>query len=158
LSDFAKISVDSDKKAVESVQNGAIVVIIAVFLNLFCSISSSISYILILFYISLYITPILIIAGYGLMIFGYLKLTNSETFPTKAKAGAQILYIATILATVATILTTIDTVIMINSDFAMFSRNPYLYFPAAILTIISSSLVLWGWVKIKNVKPVVSNE
>ncbi|MDR0754065.1 MAG: hypothetical protein LBF04_01615 [Prevotellaceae bacterium] len=120
LTDFSKILEASDRNAVESVRNGAIIMIAGAVVD-----------VLIWGLLGL----ILYIVGFILMMMGYSKLKNSPTFPQKARNGASKLFTAMLLSLVGAIVGLIPIVGgFIN----------------AILSIIAFFFILSGWATIRD--------
>jgi uncharacterized membrane protein len=120
LTGFSKILEASDRNAIESVRNGAVVMIVGAIVD-----------VLIWGFIGL----IVYIVGFILMMMGYSKLKNSPTFPQKARNGASKLFTAMLLSLIGAVLGLIPLVGgFIN----------------AILGIIAFFFILSGWATIKN--------
>ncbi|MDR2292542.1 MAG: hypothetical protein LBE11_03610 [Prevotellaceae bacterium] len=120
LTNFSKILEMSDRNAVESVRNGAIVMIVGAVVD-----------VLIWGFIGL----IIYIVGFILMIMGYSKLKNSPTFPQKARNGASKLFTAMLLSLIGAILGLIP---LIGG------------FINAILAIVAFFFILSGWATIRD--------
>jgi hypothetical protein len=120
LTNFSKILDNSDRNAVESVRNGAIVMLVGYIVDVF---------------ISGFVGIILYIVGFILMLLGYSRLKSSPTFPEKARYGASKLFTAMILSLIGAILWFIPLAGGIIN---------------AILSIIAFFFVLSGWASIKN--------
>ncbi|MDR2125233.1 MAG: hypothetical protein LBP63_00195 [Prevotellaceae bacterium] len=122
LTNFSKILEAPDGKSVESVRNGAIVMLAGAIIKvLIWSLLGSIVY----------------IVGFILMTLGYSNLKNSQTFPQEARNGASKLFTAMLLSLAGAIL-----------GFIPLAGG----FINAVLSIIAFFLILSGWATIKNTK------
>jgi hypothetical protein len=148
LNNLAKQTVgfNGDGKALGYVRNGIIVLIVSMAI-IPCSFFFNGSK---FFNLSI-IQHILTIGGYILMLLGYLRLKDSETFHPKAKTGAQKLVIAQILL-LASVTNSIIAMVLSSIE------NEYLYITYYITGIIGWALVIWGWAIINNATSLVGNE
>jgi hypothetical protein len=174
LNNFVKQTVgcNGDGKALGYVRNGIIVLIVSMIVGVCGSFLIDYNQGLSAYQKSqiLHLSiEILAAGGYTLMLLGYLRLKNSETFHPKANVGAQKLVIAQILLLVTTTIRIIAVVLTLNvlssSDESSYSvwatENGYMYYlntASLLIGIIGCSLVIWGWAIINNATSLVGNE